>query len=171
MDFLKEIDSTINTVEYGWIDESGGRHTDLANFSDEYRLQSPKQLQESRLGVCWDQVELARKLFSDAGIATRTFFIVHYDDDKCPTHTFILFEHDGKTYWHEHAWEIMRGLHEFDTFKQAISTIRDAFIEKMLHGEYDPQNLVIYEYGTPPAGLSCLGFYKHCEKGEQILGF
>ena len=168
MDFLKNIDAEMGAIEYGWIDESGDRHMDLANFSDNYRLQSPEQLLESRLGVCWDQVELARKLFSDAGIKTRTFFIVHYDGDKCPTHTFILFEYDGKTYWHEHAWEIMRGLHEFDSFEQAISAIRDAFIENMLHGEYDPQNLVIYEYGTASAGLSCLEFYKHCEKGKQI---
>ncbi len=168
MEFLKDIDAKIDAIEYGWVDDAGDRHMDLTGFSDNYRLQSSEQLQESHLGVCWDQVELARKLFDDAGVKNRTFFIVHYDGDKCPTHTFILFEYDGKFYWHEHAWEIMRGLHEFDTFAQAISTIRDAFIEKMLHGEYDPQNLVIYEYEAAPAGLSCLEFYKHCEKGKQI---
>ena len=37
-----------------------------------------------------------------------------------------------------------------------------------LGGKYDPQNLVIYEYDASKENISCLGFYKHCEKGKQI---
>ena len=79
-----------------------------------------------------------------------------------------VFEHDGKTFWYEHAWEIWRGLHEYTDFEAAISDIREKFIDNMLDGEYDPQNLVIYEYDAPMKNLSCLEFYKHCEKGKQI---
>lgn len=171
MDFLEKIDLKMNPIEYGWVDASGNRHTDMKDFSDAYILQSPEELLGSHLGVCWDQVELERKLFNDAGIKVRSFFIVHYDGNMCPTHTFILFEHNGKIYWYEHAWSIMRGLHEFDSFKQAISHIRKKFIEGELKGKYNPQNLVIHEYETPPYGLSCLAFYKHCENGEQVRIF
>lgn len=168
MDFLEEIDAKMSAIEYGWVDNANNRHTDLTDFGNSYKLQSPEQLLKSRLGVCWDQVELERKLFTDAKIATRSFFIVHYDDDKCPTHTFILFEYNNKIYWYEHAWSIMRGLHVFDNFNQAISDIRSIFIEKELQNNYNPQNLMIYEYEAPPSGLSCPDFYKHCENGKQI---
>ena len=168
MDFINEVDEKMSQIEYGWVDKSETRHTDMGHFSEQYMLQTPDQLLESRLGVCWDQVELQRKLFDDSGVATRSFFIVHYDGGKCPTHTFTIFEHDGKTFWYEHAWEIWRGLHEYANFKAAISDIREKFIENMLDGKYDPQNLVIYEYDAPMKNLSCLEFYKHCEKGKQI---
>lgn len=168
MDFVKEIDAKMSPIQYGWVDSSGAKHTDMAHYAEKYMLQMPEQLLESRLGVCWDQVELQRKLFTDAGVATRSFFIVHYDGNECPTHTFILFEHDNKTYWYEHAWAVMCGLHEYDNLKTAISDIRNKFINNELGGKYDSQNLVIYEYDAPKENLSCLNFYKHCEKGKQI---
>ncbi len=168
MDFVKEIDAKMSQIQYGWVDSDGGKHTDMAHYAEKYMLQMPDQLIESRLGVCWDQVELQRKLFADAGITTHSFFIVLYDENKCPTHTFILFEHDNKTFWYEHAWAAMRGLHEYSNLKAAISDIRNKFIENELGGKYDSQNLVIYEYDAPKENLSCLGFYKHCENGKQI---
>ena len=168
MDFIKEVDEKMYLVQYGWVDKNGVKHTDMVHYAEKYMLQMPDQLLESKLGVCWDQVELQRKLFSDIGVTTRSFFIVHYDEDKCPTHTFILFEHDNKTFWYEHAWVTMRGLHEYDNLKSAIADIRNKFINSELGGKYNPQNLVIYEYDAPKENLSCLDFYKHCEKGKQV---
>ena len=168
MDSLEEINSKMDTIEYGWVDSSNNKHVDMKNYSDSYVLQSPENLLRSRLGVCWDQVELERKLFNDNGIKNRSFFIVYYDNDKCPTHTFILLEHSNEVYWYEHAWATMRGLHRFDSFEQAILSVYNTFIDKELHGKYNPQNLIIYEYETPPYGISCSDFYKHCEKGKRV---
>lgn len=168
MDFIKEIDVKMSPIQYGWVDKNGVKHTDMTHYAEKYMLQMPDQLLESQLGVCWDQVELQRKLFADNGIATRSFFIVHYDGDKCPTHTFMLFERNNKTFWYEHAWAVLRGLHEYDNLKAAISDIRSKFINNELGGKYNPQNLVICEYDAPKENLSCLDFYKHCEKGKQV---
>ena len=158
----------MSPIQYGWVDRDGAKHTDMTHFAEKYMLQTPDQLLESQLGVCWDQVELQRKLFANADIDGRSFFMVHYDQDKCPTHTFILFERNNKVFWHEHAWVAFRGLHEYDNLKAAISDIRSKFINNELGDEYNPQNLVIYEYDAPKGSLSCLNFYKHCEKGKQI---
>ncbi len=132
MDFIKEIDAKMFPIQYGWVDSDGGKHIDMAHYAERYMLQMPDQLLESRLGVCWDQVELQRKLFSDISVTTRSFFIVHYDEDKCPTHTFTIFEYDNKIFWYEHAWATMRGLHEYDNLKTAISDIRNKFIDNEL---------------------------------------
>ena len=168
MDFIKEIDEKMSLIQYGWVDNDGCKHTDMSHFSEKYMLQLPEQLLKSHLGVCWDQVELQRKLFAGIGIATRSFFIVHYDEGKCPTHTFTIFEYNNKTFWYEHAWTIMCGLHKYDNLKSAILDIRDKFISNELSNEYNPQNLVIYEYNEPQKNLSCSEFYQHCEKGKRI---
>ena len=168
MDFITDIDNVMEGIEYGWVDRTGKRYTKLDEFGQKYMLQLPNQLRKSKLGVCWDQVELERELFAKRNIPFETYFIVYYDDDKCPTHTFILFEYNNKIFWYEHAWATMRGLHEYDNLKTAISDIRNKFINYELNNKYDSQNLVIYEYDAPKGSLSCLGFYKHCEKGKQI---
>lgn len=167
MDFIKEVDEKMSPIQYGWVDSDGVKHTDMAHYAERYMLQMPDELLESQLGVCWDQVELQRKLFADNGIATRSFFIVHYDGDKCPTHTFILFERNNRVFWHEHAWGILRGLHEYDNLKTAISDIRNKFINNELGGKYDPQNLVIYEYDAPKENLSCLDFINIAKKANK----
>ena len=155
-------------VEYGWLDKDGNRHEGLDGFGEHYMLQLPDQLEKSRLGVCWDQVELERKLFTDEGIGTRTFFIVHYDGDKCPTHTFLLFANAGKTYWYEHSWSPMRGLHEYNNVNEALNDIKTEFINDELRDGYNPENLIIYEYAAPNKNLSCPAFYAHCEKGKKV---
>lgn len=168
IDLFKKIDGVMAPIEYGWVDTRGRRHKRLNGFGKRYRLQMPDELLESELGVCWDQVELERKLFSEEGIEVHTYFIVHYDDDKCPTHTFLLFEHGDKVYWYEHAWELVRGWHEYTDTNQALNYIRARFIDGTLHDEYQPENLVIYEYDAPDKPLSCPEFYRHCEKGKKI---
>lgn len=94
----------MDSIKYGWIDKNGIKHTDdFETFSNDYILQSPKELIKNNIGVCWDQVELERHYFEDSNISIKTFFIVHYDNDKCPTHTFLTFEKNNKNYWFEHS--------------------------------------------------------------------
>ena len=159
-----KIDAVMQDIEYGWVDKDGNRHCKMEGFSDNYHLQLPDELQASKLGVCWDQVELERKLFADLNIKATPFFIVYYDDDKCPTHTFMLIEDEGKTIWYEHAWKKYAGWHEFDNLLEAIRTIRDHFLEQEHLVDINPMNLVIYfNYPAPEKKLSCLEFYHHCE--------
>ncbi|MBR1939511.1 hypothetical protein IJ847_02145 [Candidatus Saccharibacteria bacterium] len=163
-----KIDEVMNQIQYGWVDKDGGRHEELTGFSASYALQLADELQESKLGVCWDQVELERKLFAEQGIKARAFFIVYYDDGRCPTHTFVLVEDGDKVVWYEHAWEFKRGWHEFDNLYDALREVRKNFIDVELHNDFEPQNLCIYQYSAPTEKLSCIDFYHHCEAGESF---
>jgi hypothetical protein len=163
-DYREKIDSVMGRIKYGWVDKDGVKHTEMQGFSDNYRLQLPGELLESRLGVCWDQVELERKLFADYSIKATPFFIVYYDEKKCPTHTFMLLEEDGKVIWYEHAWANHVGWHEFDTLADAMREIRRTFVKEEKLENINPMNLVIYmNYPAPDKKLSCLEFYHHCE--------
>lgn len=162
-----KIDAEMAQIDYGWVDKNGGRHEQLAGFSDNYALQLPDELRQSKLGVCWDQVELERELFAEQGAKAQTFFIVYYDGDRCPTHTFAVVN-DGQYVWYEHAWAKHAGWHEFATLEDALRDVRAKFIAMELNGEFDPDRLCIYEYSAPTEKLSCLDFYHHCEAGKSL---
>lgn len=156
-------------IDYGWVDKNGKKHiNDFDTFSDEYILQSPEEVINNQVGVCWDQVELERYYFKDVNNFVKTFFIVHYDDDKCPTHTFLTFEKGNKYYWFEHSWEKFRGIHNYNTLKELLVDIKNKFIQFELNNEYIEDNLVINEYTKPKYSISVQDFYKHCENGKFI---
>ena len=168
MNYRAAIDKIMNEIQYGWIDATGARREKLQGFSTDYRLQFPDELLQSKLGVCWDQVELERKLFSEQKITAHPFFIVHYDQNKCPTHTFMIIEDADKFVWYEHAWSKHAGWHEFPSLNEAVKTVRNIFIDEELQGKYEPNNLVIYmDYPAPDRKLNCLEFYKHCEAEQN----
>ena len=60
---MNKIMNILNEIEYGWLDKNNNKHSEVNNlFSDNYILQSPKQILKNKIGVCWDQVELERYL-------------------------------------------------------------------------------------------------------------
>lgn len=164
-----EIMDLMKIIEYGWVDKDNNKH-DLVDetYSDNYILQSPNEVIKNRIGVCWDQVELERYYFKGNAWNIKTYFIVHYDSDKCPTHTFLTFEKDNKYYWFEHSWKTFRGIHEYTTLKDLLVDVRDKFIKYELNDNYTKENLYIYDYKKPKYYLSTLEFYKHCESGVNI---
>lgn len=173
MDFIEELNKTMNQIKYGWADAHGYTYTDLSgDFAKDYRLQSPDELLKTKYGVCWDQVELERKILAEAKIKASTYNIIHYSEDTNPkmrTHTFLLFSHNNKVYWYEHAWEKHAGTHVFNSTDEAIAAIREIFIKDELQNKCDKDYIVIYEYPTPKPHLTPSEFYEHCESSPKYL--
>ena len=162
-----EILDLMTSIRYGWIDRNNSKHTIVdETYSDNYILQSPAKVIENKVGVCWDQVELERYYFKDWNI--KTYFLVHYDNDKYPTHTFLTFEKNNRYYWFEHAWEVFSGIHEYESLKQLLLDVRNKFIKYELNNKYITENLILYEYKKPEYYISVQDFYKHCEQGIYI---
>ena len=130
-----EIMDLMNNIEYGYVDKEGRKYTkEFDDFADLYILQTPKEIEKSKVGVCWDQVELERYYFKGNDWNIKTYFLVYYDGDKCPTHTFLTFEKNNKYYWFEHSWERFRGIHEYESLKKELAERIDeatAAIEKL----------------------------------------
>lgn len=162
----EEVMKLMDEIEYGWVDKEGNRHTKLQGFADNYMLQSPEELIESKLGVCWDQVELERYYFKQRGIKINSYFIVHYDGGKCPCHTFMSYEDNNKYYWFEHAWEKHRGIKEFNSKEDLLQEVKEKFIALELQNGYQEDHLFIFNYKEPKPHLDTLGFYKHCENNH-----
>jgi hypothetical protein len=159
----------LDFIDYGWVDKNNNIHKIVDEaFSSNYKLQSPKEVVQNKIGVCWDQVELERYLFDNTNLSYKTYFIVHYDNNKCPTHTFLMYEKNNKVYWFEHSWSKYKGIHKYNSMNELIKDVKHKFISTELNSSYDEMNLVIYEYTKPKYGISVSEFYKHCETGKQV---
>lgn len=164
-----EIMNLMKNIEYGWIDKNNNKHNFVdETYSNNYILQSPNEVIKNKIGVCWDQVELERYYFKGNDWNIKTYFLVYYDGDKCPTHTFLTFEKNNKYYWFEHSWESFRGIHEYESLKKMLLDIRDKFIKHELNNDYVSKNLVLHEYKKPKYHISVQEFYNHCDYGRYI---
>lgn len=163
---IEELNKYMSDIEYGWMDNNLFGHIGAEQiFSKNYVLQSPDQIIENRLGVCWDLVELERLFCENNKLNFETYFIVYYDDDKCPTHTFLIYELDNKWYWFENSWEKYRGIHQFSDKQELLEDVRNKFIQDLPDEKLNYINLVLYKYDKPKYGISVIEFYHHCENG------
>lgn len=164
-----EVMAFMEEIDYGWVDQEKNKHYIVNHtFSDHYRLQSPREIIKSKIGVCWDQVELERYYLRANDWTIKTYFLVYYDGDRCPTHTFLTYQKNNKYYWFEHAWEKFRGIHEYSSIRELFLDVLERFIKDELNNNYAKENLVLYEYKKPKYHISVLDFYRHCEVGKRI---
>lgn len=164
-----EIMDLMSNIEYGWLDLNGNKNIDTYNsFASKYILQSPQEVMKNKIGVCWDQVELERYYFKKNTWSIKTYFIIYYDGDKCPTHTFLTYKKDNKYYWFEHSWEKFKGIHEYNFQEELLQDVKNKYIKYELNNNYIEENIVIYQYMKPQYNISARQFIAHCESGEKI---
>lgn len=163
----------MNEIEYGFKDKNGNNIiiTNPKKWDDEfdtfYYLQTREELLKTKCGVCWDQVELERSLFTENKITVKTFFIYIYDGEMLPSHTFLIYKDLDKYYWFEHSWAKLKGIHEYNSEKDLLLDVIKKFRED--HPEVKKSApLFLYEYQEPPKHIKCNEFYKYIETQNQI---
>ena len=169
-----EIMNILNNIEYGFKDKDGNNlinseiwDKDFYNF---YYLLSPEELLNSKCGVCWDQVELERKLFNEANIDCDTYFIYIDDNESLPSHTFLTFQLNDKYYWFEHSWNDMKGIHEYNNFEKLLNDVKTKFIDSRKN-EINPNlnyYIYIYKYNQPKYHIKCDEFYDYIKTQKKI---
>ena len=166
-----EIMESMAGIEYGFLDENGNNIiNDTKKWDEEffefYFLQSYEELLKTKCGVCFDQVEFERYIFNKNNVEVKTYFIVTYDNDMLPSHTFLTYEKNKKYYWFEHSWGIYRGIHEYNSLQDLLKDVKEKFIN--FNKTSKDAETSIYEYSIPPKHLSCMEFYNHCESSKKI---
>ena len=169
-----EIMNIMNEITYGFKDNNGNNiiETDPKKWDNEfynfYYLLTPEELLEKKCGVCWDQVELERKLFLDNNISIKTFFIYLDNSKDLPSHTFLIFKQNNKYYWFEHAWSTYKGIHEYATEVELLNDVILKF--KCDHKEINKINkLYLYEYEKPNSHISCEEFFNYIKTQKLII--
>ena len=161
-ELLKFMDKNIT---YGFVGKNGKKYSDLYSpeWNDWYDVcfvQSGEEVLESKIGTCWDQVELERLWFEKNNYNFKTIFSwfeVNRENDL-PTHTFLIYESNGKWYWFEHAFESYKGIHEFESLEKVIECVKEKQFEHALMNNKntrreDKNTLTLYEYTKPPKHL------------------
>lgn len=93
------------------------------------RLMSAKQVASTKSGSCHDQVIYEIDQLSKLGLKPKAAFIMAVDKNGNggETHTFVLYNENGKTNWFENAWSDKRGIHSYNNEKLAMADIVKEF--------------------------------------------
>ena len=159
-------------IKYGFIGKNGKRYLnqDSKDWFKECLVQTGNQVLETKIGTCWDQVELERLWFEKNNYEIKTIFIifeVNYENDF-PTHTFLLYKKNDKWYWFENAFEDFRGIHEFESVKDAIDFVKSKHLEYAIKSniakQEDKDLIVTYDYSKLIKALNVEDYLNHVTK-------
>ena len=158
-----------NKFEYG-LRKNGVllRNTTSEDWDKHYKLVGPKQFVKQNGGVCWDWVTFEADYFKHnfSNIQFTTWYIVFDNKRSCPTHTFLTFQLNGKTYYFESAFCRFRGVYEGN-----LNDILDFVLHNMnKHHPKDEPNLLDHKYyivkynALDPSiiGANCEKFMQYC---------
>ncbi len=175
MDSIKKIMDIMEQIEYGFLDNTGNNICNNADleyiFSKVYYLMSPEELLNKKVGICWDQVELERKLFEENNIKNETYFIYMDDKNILPSHTFLVFYMNNKVYWFEHSWFDKKGIHEYNNLNDLLNDVEINFIKSRENEVPKSVDVHIYKYNKPSYNISCDDFYNYIFMQKEIFNF
>jgi hypothetical protein len=157
-------------IKYGYVGKNNQKaytpdNEDMdSNFLEEYYLQTPEELLESKHGVCWDDVELEREWFSKQNYEFKTFLLIFAKEssNNLPTHTFLAYKNNDKFYWFESAFKQCAGIHEFENLNDLFEDVKakqlDYAIKNSGATSEDFKDLKLCEYEAPTPGCGAEEF-------------
>lgn len=162
-----------NNIKYGYVSKNGKIYDnqDSSSYWDDWYInclvQTGEEVLKTKVGTCWDQVELERLWFENNNYEFKTFFIrfeVNKENDY-PTHTFLLYKKDNKWYWFENSFEASRGIHEFCSIHDAINYVKEKQLEYAINigvaKKSDYKYIKSYEYTKLEKPLSVDEYLNH----------
>ena len=139
---------------------------DAQYFSNNYRLQSPTQISQSKVGICWDQVELQRRWFEKHGIEHGIFYIELQGQEVTPTHTFLIYHMHDKYWWFEHSWVNMKCIRDYKDLRSALLDVILNY-QKECNDNTSPI-YVSWLKETPQYGISCDQYIQYAHSQPQL---
>ena len=159
-----ELLNFMDDIQYGIIGTNNKKYDTLdVNNYKLYRLRSPEELYKNKIGVCWDQTQFERYIFKKWAYKFKTYYI-ELDDKTNSTHTFLVYEENGKFYYFENAYGKIRGIWESDSVDDIFN-----FVLKSMFEDDKEYNYEIYEYDTEKFGFKTLEFMDYIiNNGKKI---
>lgn len=168
---------TKNQFKYGWIDQNEKQHNGI-NDALTYSLQSPQELLNSKIGICWDMTELYRYYFKNMTSLKYETYYLFYDDNKgCPSHSILVFYNDNKVYWFEPMFKddicYYSGIHEYQSILELLKDfkktfIKNAILKNFISNNYNDLNFHLYKYEQPNYHINGLEMRKHIDSSQKI---
>lgn len=111
------------------------RNTSSEDWDKYLVVQSPQEIEKSKVGVCWDFVSYEAWYFQKnfPGVDYKTYYIQFFNDDDCPSHTILTFELNGKHYYFECSFRKFAGLYVAKSEEDIIN-----YVLKLMSDNPDP---------------------------------
>ena len=153
-----------NNIEYGWIDCYGEKHIrTMKDFRKIYLTMSIEEILKYKVGTCIEQVNLMHYLLNKINIKNKMFCCRIFEPDDYGNleeeehmHCFILYYENNKVYHMEHPNFEKKGIYEYNSEDEAITTIVNYYI-KLRGGKDSPTK----EFFDVPSGISFKEFNKY----------
>lgn len=144
-------------------------------WTNNYVLQTPNEVLKSKVGVCWDFVEIYREWAKENKIDYKTFFI-EYNPTLIPnawdyaTHTILIYKSNNKLFWFDNAYQFPSKLNEYDNMEELIDDFvgKHAYSSSKALNEVEKYYLDVYQYDEPPFGLYPIEYVNFCRNGRLI---
>lgn len=167
-----------NNIKYGFVTKDGKKYfPECKNYNeiwfDNAIVQTGKNVSKTLVGTCFDQVEFERKWFTENNIKVKTFFLIYEINEKnnYPTHTILTYEKNNRYYWFENAFDMQRGIHEYNSMRELIMDAKNKYHKSTIDigtAKKEDINLIrIYEYKELKENLSISDYLKHVQEGDR----
>lgn len=151
-------------IQYGWIDIYGKEHLNtMKEFRKIYRTMSIKETLENKIGTCIEQVNLMHYLLNKINVKNKMFCCRIFEPDDYNNleedehmHCFVLYYENKKVYHIEHPNFEKKGIYEYSSEDEAISTIEN-YYKKLRGGKASPTK----EFFEVPVGISFKDFNRY----------
>lgn len=166
MEEIINLNDRLNGFKYGFRSNDGISD----EYLSDYRVLSPVKFERARGGVCWDfavyQADYFRKNFPS--IQFTMWYVIFDVGPYWPTHTFMTFRYEGKTYYFESSFKRCAGVWEVESEEDAVNFVMhemdsiDTGVDDLLSHDY-----YVYRYNALDVripGMSAPEFMKHIEK-------
>lgn len=127
-------------MKYAYVTVDGEVSEDFDHMYPDYRLQSPEECFQSKVGVCWDQAIFEQFIFENIIHKKCKLYYIVQDNQNQSTHTFIFFEDKGKIYYFENSFENIRGIYEVEDIDKTFE-----FIIENMRKDKDDNGVEVYE--------------------------
>lgn len=160
----KELLEFMNDIEYAWMDKKGKFHTEMIpEMYETYSLMTPDEVLKYKKGICVVQSEFERDWFEKNNYEHKVMVIQIELKDQTPGHAFLIYKENNKYYWFENAWESERGIHQYNSFKELITDVKERFIYQNDIPEEEINNIEIFEQIKYPYHIS----YEEMDKYKE----
>lgn len=156
-------------IKYGWKSKKDSKYYFhiTEGLAKNFCFQTCEEIEKSRIGICWETVELNREYLEKNNISCKAyFFVIPFNNFYC--HSVLVFNDKNKYYWFENSFKNMIGIHEYNSLQELFNNVINNFGNIVNQKKINIRSLKIYEYSKPRPGIGCVQFYFHCFRGKNI---
>lgn len=154
----------IENVKYGFVSKNGTKfiRKDISevkymnNLFNHYYYQSPFELNQSKCGLCFDQIEFARYVLYGNGYDVKTFYT------KICNHVFLVYRLGNKYYYFDTSIPYFKGIYSFNSLEELFTY----YVSKQNTDKYD--EIDFYNYKNIPYGCDFYDFINNIRNQNDI---